>query len=193
MKVAIIGAGFVGENLAHALIKVGHEVVLSSRTPDSEKIQTLIADLGEAARAGTVQATFAFSDVIAIALSWEAARGVAMGAGDWSGKILLDMTQGDSKELAELTGARVVKIFNTIGAEHYQNPDFNGQVASMLYCGDDAEAKRIAGQLATDIGFDAIDVGDLSMSVHLVNLARLWITLMRQSMGRDFAFKLIKK
>ena len=31
------------------------------------------------------------------------------------------------------------------------------------------------------------------MNQNLVNLAMLWITLMRKGFGRDFAFKLIRK
>lgn len=193
MKVAIIGAGFVGESLARALLKAGHEVMLSSRTPQSEKMQTLIADLGAGAQAGTVDETAVFSDIVALAVSGNVIEDAVNSAGDLSGKVLLDMTQGDSGKLAEISGAKVVKIFNTIGAEHYQAPEFSGVAATMLYCGDDADAKRIAGGLATDIGFDAIDAGGLAMWQQLVNLAFVWINLMRGGMGRDFAFKIVKK
>lgn len=193
MQIAILGAGFVGESLARALIRAGHEVMLSSRTPQSETIRALIADLGEAAQAGTVQETLAYSDVVAVALPGDAALDVARSAGDWSGKVVLDMTQGDMQALQAITGAAVVKIFNTIGAEHYQDPVFSGEVATMLYCGDDAQAKRVAAQLATDIGFEPVEAGDASVGALLVNQARLWITLMRGGLGRDFAFRLIRK
>lgn len=193
MKIAIMGAGFVGESLARAVLKKGHEVMLSSRNPDSEKIQNLIADLGTSAYAGTPQETLAFSDVVAIALPFDAAIDVAHHAGDWSGKIVLDMTQGDMNELTGITGARVVKIFNSIGAEHYQNPQFEGGSATMFYCGDDSEAKQMAARIASDIGFAAHDAGDSSMAHHLVNLAMFWIALMRNGLGRDFAFRLVRK
>jgi predicted dinucleotide-binding enzyme len=193
MKVAIMGAGFVGASLGTALVNAGHEIMFSSRDPASDKMQALISETGSSAHVGTVQETLAYSDVIAFALSWDAALDVAASAGDWSGKIILDMTQGDSLKLAEITGARVVKIFNTIGAEHYQNPDFSGLPATMYYCGDDADAKQTAAQLASDLGFDLFDAGDLSMNKHVVNLAMFWITLMRNGFGRDFAFKIIRK
>jgi len=193
MKIAIMGAGFVGESLARAVCKVGHNVMLSSRNPDSEKMRDLVADIGKNVEAGTVQETLAFSDVVALALPFDAARDVAHNAGDWSGKVILDMTQGDMTELQAITGASVVKIFNTIGAEHYQDPHFSGLSASMFYCGDDPDAKKIAAKIAADINFAAIDAGDSSMGHHLVNLAMFWITLMRNGMGRDFAFKVITK
>lgn len=193
MKVAIMGAGFVGESLARSLIKAGHEVMLSSRTPEIPKMQQLVADLGPSAQAGTVEQTFAYSDVVALALGGDTVFEVASHFDDWSGKTVLDMTQCDSMELAETVGSGLVKIFNTIGAEHYQDPVFQGQAASMLYCGDNADSKTIAAQLAADIGFDPVDAGPLSMSTHLVNLAFVWINLMRQGQGRDFAFKLIRR
>lgn len=196
MKISIMGAGFVGHSLGTALVKAGHEVMFSSRTPDSDKMQQLIGELGDNAHAGTVQETLAYSDVVAIAMNWDSIPDMVTSAGDWSGKIVLDMTQGTLSQLAELTGdtARLVKIFNTIGAEHYTDPVFSGQSATMFYCGDDAEAKAIAAQLASDIGFDAIDAGTASNDKHLVNLALFWIQFtIRDGNGRDFAFKLLQK
>ncbi len=194
MKVAIMGAGFVGGSLAKGLTRAGHEVMLSSRNPQSEKIQTLLAEIGAGAQAGTIAETFAYSDVIALALGGDAVGDVIQKMDDWSGKIVLDMTQGSLRDLARITGTAVVKVFNSIGAEHYQTPDFDGQSATMLYCGDDADAKAIAAQLASDLGFDAIDAGDSSASDHLVNLARLWIHLAFQAgLGRDFAFKVHRR
>jgi len=193
MKIAIMGAGFVGESLARALTKHAHDVMLSSRNPESEKIQALIADIGGKVQAGTIEETLAFSDIVAIALPTDAVADFARNAGDWSGKIVLDMTQGDMIALQEITGTSVVKIFNTIGAEHYQDPVFQGQNATMFYCGDDPEAKKVTAQIAADINFAAIDAGDSRMGEHLVNLARFWVALMLNGMGRDFAFKLIKK
>lgn len=193
MKISVMGAGFVGESFARAVTKVGHEVMLSSRNPHSEKMQTLIPDIGASkTQAGTIEETLAFSDVVALALPFDAALEVVQ-QGDWSEKIVLDMTQGDLGELQAVCNGRVVKIFNSIGAEHYQDPIFESINATMFYCGDDVDAKKVASQIAADIRFAGVDAGDASMSHHLVNLARFWIALMNNGMGRDFAFKLIKK
>ncbi|MGJ3238761.1 MAG: NADPH-dependent F420 reductase [Anaerolineae bacterium] len=192
MRLGIMGAGTVGESLARAVGKVGYEVMLSSREPESERMQALIESMHDKAQAGTVQETLAFGDVIALALPYEGALDVARTAGDWSGKVVLDMTQGDMVQLQEITGASVVKIFNTIGAEHYQDPVFKGQNAAMFYCGDDPQAKQIAARIAAQINFAAIDAGDASRAQHLINLARFWVTL-SHDFGRDFAFALLKK
>jgi len=47
--------------------------------------------------------------------------------------------------------------------------------------------------LAADIGFEVIDVGGLESSALLENLAALWIHMLRSGMGRDMAFKLLRK
>ena len=44
MKIGVIGAGFVGQSFAKALVAVGHEVMLSSRDPHSERMQSLKLD-----------------------------------------------------------------------------------------------------------------------------------------------------
>lgn len=202
MKVGIMGAGPVGGSFGKALTKVGHHVMFSSRTPHSEKMQALVRECGASAQAGTPAQTLAFSEVIAVAMHWDAIPEMIRGVGSWSGKIVIDMTNNFQKEspissaqeLAHLTGGRVVKAFNIIGAEHYQDPNFGGQPASMLIAGDDAAAKKIVMQLASDIGFEVIDVGNLDAAAHLENLAALWVQLAhRTPLGRNMAFKVIRK
>ncbi len=200
MKIGIIGAGTVGQSLARAVLPLGHEVMLSSRDPYSEKMQQLAAETG--AQVGTVGHTIAFGDVLAIALNWSAIPDV-VGQGDWSGKVVMDMTNrfdggsglSAAEDLAQmLPGAQVVKALNTIGAEHYTNPQFDGQSATMFIAGDSESAKKTVAELITHMGFDVVDTGNLSTAAHLEALAGLWVHLaFRTGMGRDVAFKLIKR
>ncbi|MFN8531333.1 MAG: NAD(P)-binding domain-containing protein [Anaerolineae bacterium] len=198
MKVGIIGAGAVGVSLGKALIRAGHEVMFSSREPQSDKAQQVRTETG--APVESLEKVIAFSPVLALAMPPDAALQTAREySPQLAGKVLIDMNnrlgskQSFAQELAGISGARVVKAFNTIGAEHYQNPVFEGQHASMLIAGEDAEAKRWVSQLASDIGFDVLDVGGLDAVEHVENLAKLWIHLMLTGHGRDFAFKLIKR
>ena len=96
-----------------------------------------------------------------------------------------------AEDLATLTGARVVKAFNTIGAEHYQNPSFAGQPATMFIAGYDTDAKTVVRQLANAIGFEVVDAGNLAAARHLENLAEFWVHLARSGFGRNIAFKLL--
>lgn len=64
----------------------------------------------------------------------------------------------------------------------------------MFYAGDNAQAKAIAFQLATDIGFAAIDAGCLSSSKYLENLAGLWGQLAYgQGRGREIGWRLLQR
>jgi len=197
MKVGIIGAGFVGESLGKALLKAGHTVMYSSRDPKGEHARKVQAETG--ASVGTVSDVLDFSTVIAIAMPPDTVLQVVKEyAGRWVGKTLIDMNNrfgptSFAKELAQTSGAHVVKAFNTIGAEHYQNPVFDGQKATMFIAGDDATAKAQVNQLAADIGFEVFDAGDLNAAEHLEHLARFWIYLMRSGHGREFAFKLLRR
>ena len=204
MKIGIIGAGQSGGNLGNALLKAGHEVMFSSRDPQGDHAQTLRAETG--APVGSVAKTLAYSSVIAIAMSPSViGQLVHEHEGAWSDKIIIDMNnKGRLSEsevpgsfgqyLASITHGRVVKAFNTIGVEHLQNPVFGGQKATMLIASDDVEAKQIASQLATDIGFEPVDAGGLEISGLLESFAVLWGRLSSSAgYGRNFAFKVITR
>lgn len=198
MKIGIIGAGMVGENLGKAFLKVGHEVMFSSRDPHSDKMQALAQSTG--ATVGTVAETVAFGEVIALTLNWNAVEDAIQQGGNWAGKIVIDPTNrfGQSESNAQLiakwTGASVVKAFNSIGAEHYLDPIFGGMPASMLLVGDDAHAKNVVKTLTAQIGFEPIDAGTLADAPLVEKLAELWVHLaFRAGQGRNFAFKLIRK
>lgn len=79
----------------------------------------------------------------------------------------LDDGHTTSSELlaAHLPDARVVKAFNTIHFEHLAT---QGKLSgtpnrrALPIAGDDADAKRVVGELIDQLGFDAIDVGSLA-------------------------------
>ena len=45
--------------------------------------------------------------------------------------------------------------------------------------GDDIEAKRQVTSLNSDLGFQTLDVGDLSQSLHLEHMTLLWVKMVR--------------
>jgi predicted dinucleotide-binding enzyme len=175
--------------------------MLSSRNPQSETMQNLIAEIGANAQAGTVAETVAFGDVVAVAIGWQnGLESVLTSVPDWSGKVLIDTTnrfeggeRSAGEDIARLTGAPVIKAFNTIGAEHLLNPVFGDTTLTMVICGDDA-AKDKAQSLVSDIGFEVIDLGGLEQC-HLVEaLAAVWVGLaFRQGYGRNVAVQIIRK
>lgn len=202
MKIAIIGAGNVGSALGTGWVKRGHEVTFGVRDPKK-------SDSASAAKMAGVMEAAQASDVIVLSVPWGAVGDALKSTGDLSGKIVLDATnpllpdltgldiaQGTSggEKIASMTTAPVVKIFNTTGYPNMANPDYHGEKATMFYCGDDANAKRIAAGLASDLGFDPVDAGPLKYARMLEDLALLWITLaVKQGYGVNFAFRMMRR
>ena len=210
MKIGIIGAGNIGGTLGRAWAAKGHEVVFGVRDPRGPKVQELVKATGGKARAASPAEAAAHGEVVLLATPWAAAQAALRGAGDLTGKILVDATNPLRPDLSGLTlghttsaaeevarwapGAKVVKAFNTIGAQHIANPRFGTQSASMLICGDDLAAKKTVLLLAESLGFDPVDAGPLRQARLLEPLAMLWISLAyAYGHGADIAFKLLRR
>lgn len=204
MRIGIIGAGNVGGTLGKLWAGAGHRVIFGVRDPQSEKVHALLSWIGPNARAGTIGDAAQSGEVVVLAVGWAALSEVLAQTGDIAGKVLIDCTNrlapsqpgsapSAAEEVARLApGARVVKAFNTLGAENLMDLRFDSQVASTFICGDDPEAKAVVKRLGEDLGFDVVDAGPLSAAEMIESLARLWIHLSR-SMGRDIAFKLLRR
>lgn len=75
-----------------------------------------------------------------------------------------------------------------------ENPQYGTETATMFYAGDDADAKQIAAQLTTGLGFETIDAGTLQASKFLETLAIFWGQLAyAQELGRNIAWRLLKR
>ena len=209
MNIGIIGSGNVGKALGETWLKKGHEV-LFSYSHDLQKLRAYAARLGGKASAGTPAEAVKFGEVVLFSPPWPAVEDALRAAGPLMGKILIDCTNPLKPDLSGLAighttsaaeevarraaGARVVKGFNTTGAENMKNPQFGLQRAAMFICGDDAGAKTIVSGLGRDAGFEMVDAGPLSIARLLEPLAMLWIHLAYgQKMGTGFAFGLLKR
>lgn len=204
MNIGIFGAGKVGSTLGKGWAARGHSVMLSSREPQSEKMQALIREIGPNAQAGTVQQTLNYANLSVIAIGWPAVIDAIAQAGDWSGKVIIDTTNrfGDpppnsvgsaAQDIAHLTGASVVKAFNTIGMEHMVEPQFD-EPPTMFIAGDLPDAKATASGLIAELGLEVIDAGPLSNASMLEELARLWVELAySQLQNRNIAFRLMRR
>lgn len=189
MGMAIIGAGNVGMALGQAFTRQGEHVVFG--VPEPQKYAAAVAALGENARLASTAA-------------------IAQSVPDWQGRVLVDATNPLAPGLAGLTmgtntsaaeelarlarGARVVKAFNSTGAENMADAAYPGGVPMMPVCGDDADARQRVMALATLIGFEAVDMGPLMAARYLEPFAMTWIHLaFRQGFGRRFAFGLLRR
>jgi 8-hydroxy-5-deazaflavin:NADPH oxidoreductase len=208
MKIGIIGAGDVGGTLGKRWRQKKHEIMFGVRNLQSQNVQKLIQG-DQNLKFGDIREAVAFGDVIVFAIPWTSVEETIQKAGNLSGKILIDPTNpitpdlkglaldttSVTEKIAKLANTvKVVKAFNTIGAKTLNNLIFDSQRADLFICGDDSHAKRVVGQLATDIGFNVVDVGPLVNARLLEYLALLWIKLaFRQQLGPNIAFKLLRR
>lgn len=208
MSLSILGAGHVGMALGRAFTQRGETVVFG--VPEPEKYRATVAALGASARITTTEQAIAASDLVILAVPFGAVAAIAQSVPDWRGTILVDATNPLAAGLAGLTlgtttsgaeelakqarGARVVKAFNTTGAENMADARYPDGVPLMPVCGDDADARQRVMALATLIGFDAVDMGPLSAARYLEPFAMTWIHLaLKQGYGRQFAFGLLRR
>ena len=206
--IAILGAGHVGMALAQALVAKGESVIFG--VPDPAKYAAAVAALGTGASIATTQEAIAASDLIILATPYAAAGMIARSVPSWDNRILVDATNPLAPGLAGLSvgttssgaeeiskvanGARVVKAFNTTGAENMADSHYAGGTIFMPVCGDDAEARARVIALATLIGFDAVDCGDLKTARYLEPFAMTWIHMaIKLGQGRRFAFARLQR
>lgn len=209
MNICIIGAGNIGGTLGKVWASKGHQIIFGARNPDSINTRRSLELCGGNAKAYFIKEAVNKADVVVLATPWEAVPEVVFQIIDIHDKILIDCTnpirpnpewplsQGTSaaEEIAKrLTGFKVVKAFNTLGAANLGGVHFGAEQADGFMCGDDEEAKRIVAQLSTDAGLHSVDVGGLRNAELLESLAKLWITLAyQQGIGPHIAFKLLQR
>lgn len=208
MQVAIIGAGNVGAALGQALARAGYDVVFAARDPNSASVRAALADAGPTARARPLAEAVAAAEVVLLATPWDATRAALASAGDLAGKVVVDCTNplgpgltltaghttsGGEQVAGWAPGARVVKAFNTTGFGNMVNPVYPDGAASMFICGDDPDARQTVRALAEALGFEVVDCGALTQARLLEPLAALWISLAVGGMGRDIAFRLMRR
>ena len=183
-KIGIIGSGNVGSALGAVWVKAGHEVMFSSRHIEHD--QSLAADLGAGARAGTPREAAAFGDVLLVAVPYGALPDVGKDLADLiEGKVVIDACnpfpnrdgaiadwareKGAGLASAELLpGARIVRAFNAVGAARMAAVHEEPGKVGMPIAGDDAEAITVASSLIRDIGFEPVLVGGLTMGKYLM-------------------------
>jgi len=211
MDIAFIGIGKVGSALADRLARLGHAVTIAARNPNSDSVRaalTLNPDLG----VGEVAESVAGAEVVFLATLFAADEAALQGAGDLSGKILVDCTNpigpgvthalgseiSGSETVQNLVpGAKVVKAFTIYGYENFGDsayPGYGNLKPAMLIAGNDVEAKGIVAGLCEQLGWDPVDTGDLSMSLHLEHMTLLWVKMARiQGQGAGFVWARLRR
>ena len=215
MRVGILGSGDVGQTLGSGLIRLGHEVKIGSRDPQSAKLNAWLASAGEGASTGTFAEAASFGELVILAVAWPGTENAIRlaKAQNFAGKTVIDTTNpllftsaglppelaiGHTKSAGEqvqqwLPQSRVVKAFNSIGSAHMVHPAFPGGPPDMPICGNDAGAKKIVSDLLASLGWNVIDLGNIENSRYLEPLAMVWIAYGFRSGSWGHVFKLLRK
>ena len=126
------------------------------------------------------------ADVVLLAVHWSRVDDVLEQAGDLSGKIVISCTLPMNRDDTALAVAhtasgaeaiarkkrkgRVVSAFSTAPSEVLFDVFAKRKRKtrpSMVFCGDDKRAKKVAAALIRQLGFDPVDVGPLETARYI--------------------------
>jgi predicted dinucleotide-binding enzyme len=196
MKITFVGHGKVGAPLAHHLQRAGHHVTLAAGDPHAASVKKVLgrnAHLAVAPPKAAVEA----ADVVFLATPFHANEEVARAlAHELGGKILVDCTNPVGADLRHglgsahsgsealqklLPATRVVKAFSIYGFENFEDSAYPGHSVRpmMMYCGNDATAKKTVARLIDQLGWEPFDVGGLDQALHLEHMTLLWVRMVR--------------
>jgi predicted dinucleotide-binding enzyme len=157
MTVAVIGTGKMGGGLAWLLASKGIDVAIGHHDP--ARAAALAREIGARAQGGGVEAAAKLADVIIVAVPYPKMAEALEGAGDLTGKVVVDIsnpitpdfrallighTTSAAEEIQRLVpGAEVVKAWNTVFAELLPAEAREGRTApvQVFLAGDDEAAK----------------------------------------------------
>jgi len=178
MRVGILGSGLMGAKLGTIFASAGHEVTFSYSRSEA-KLKKLARDAK--AKWGTPREAAQNAEAVLIAVHWSKIDDVLRQAGDLEGRVVVTCslpmnaddtglvighTSSGAEELAKKArGASVVAAFQTVPSEVFFDvfeSRRNKNRPSLVYCGDDERAKKVATTLIRDAGFEPFDIGGLS-------------------------------
>jgi 8-hydroxy-5-deazaflavin:NADPH oxidoreductase len=209
MKTVFIGIGNVGFAIANNLEKRGHKIIVATNDPGSKSVmKALVANPGFKVK--KTQDAVDEADIVFLAIPFKANEEVLKGI-DFKGKTLVDCTnpvgpgithglnslRSGSEMVQELAStSKVVKAFNIYGFENFVNNSFpNYNVKPLMpIAGNDRKSKQEVSALIEELGFYALDTGDLSQSLHLEHMTLLWVKMVRVNGHHpDFVWAYLEK
>jgi predicted dinucleotide-binding enzyme len=202
MKIGVFGAGDVGGTVGRRLAVLGHEVMVSSRHPDS--IRRDFAGV-ENLSVGTPQEAAAHGEWLVNALPGEhvidALKNCAV-----DGKILIDISNymsaadhpietpvGEAIQHA-FPRVRLVKTLNSVSAHLMVDPRHLRGRHQVFIASDDEPAKQEVTSLLRDFGWaEIIDLGGLDACRAMEQLIPLWMQLDRKLGGPNFNLAVVRE
>jgi 8-hydroxy-5-deazaflavin:NADPH oxidoreductase len=169
MRIAVIGAGRIGGNIARQLARAGHEVTVSFAR-DTAALQVLADEIG--GRVAAPAEAVAAAEVVVLSVPWAVVPDALAQAGSLAGKVVIDTTNqfgsgpkpgpgttAAAFNAARMPGARYTKCFNTLTSGFQARVAHREPRVVQWLCGDDEEAKAIVAALVRDAGYEPVDLG----------------------------------
>ena len=196
LKIAFLGHGNVGAPLADHLQRLGHAVTLAARDAGADGVKRALARNAHL-KVEAPRAAVGGAEVVFLATPFQANEEVLKGvASELGGKVLVDCTnpvgpglrhglesrESGSQAVQKLApAARVVKAFSIYGFENFENSRYPAYAVepAMMFCGDDAAAKKTVGELVAQLGWEPLDVGGLEQALHLEHMTLLRVRMVR--------------
>ena len=181
MTTAIIGTGNIGSAAARHLVAAGEPVVLAAKNAAGP--QALANELGELARAASVEEAIADADTVVLAVWLDVIRELIEKDKDlFDGKVVVDPSnplgfdeqgqmirtlpdgQSAGSVVADLlpAGAHYVKAFGTLVADQFATGANRDPRIVLFYATDDDTAAATAERLIAAAGFDPVQVGGVA-------------------------------
>jgi predicted dinucleotide-binding enzyme len=178
--IGIFGAGKVGTALARLLMDAGHDVLITG-SPRQTALDLLVSVVAPGARVVSADDLLAEAEVIIAAVPFGKSRTLPWDR--FGGRIVVDAMNywppvdgniaeidADLRSTSEIHAAlnpdaRLVKSFNHLGYHEMEDDSLPAGSAlrrALAVVGDDAEARAVVARLIDEIGFDAVDGGELA-------------------------------
>lgn len=212
MKITVIGSGAVGRSVAAGFASGGHDVILSSRTPETLTAWSAETGIGVSRPADSLEDAELVVNATPGMSSIEALSGAQLGSRH--GVVVLDLCNpldlstgaprlatSVDESMAEaiqaaFPEAHVVKTLNTVNAEVMTHPGTLAEPSLQFVCGNNAAAKAAVVGLLAGCGWHAdqiIDLGDLTAARVTERYLMLWLRLMGSLGSARFNIRLVRE
>ena len=178
MEIGTIGAGDFAQAFAKRALQAGHRVKLSNRR-GLDSLREIVDHLGPGATAAAKEEAAA-CEMVLLAVPWDNVPETLASIPRWNNQILIDGTNPFHGEAGNFTpanvgnlstsqlvavlapGAQVVKAFNHMTVPNLEaDPVVNGARRVAFVSADDDAAKKRVEILLKELGYSAIDLGNL--------------------------------
>lgn len=213
MRVVVVGVGAMGAGIAQGLTAAGSQVVLTfSRDPD--RPAAVAARVGHGCLALAPSEAVAGADAVIVTVAPEGIDPAVAALGDLSGVVVVCVTSGLGLDptggtyglptsragsmahhlAAAAPRARVVQTLSTTFAAVFATGAADlPERPTVPLCGDDPDAKAVAGRLVTQLGAEPLDIGGLAVAPALETFATASAQLaIASGLAPQFAVRLLR-